>query len=259
MGIYEELGVKRIVNAWGPMTVVGGSRMRPEVIAAMAEAAPAFVDFVDLHEKAGRRIAELIGVEAAYVAGGCAAGLALATAACVAGTDRAKIARLPDTAGMKNQVVIARSHRNGYDVAIRQVGVELVEIGHARGTAAWELEEAIGPETAAVAYVYARWTFDLPLNLAETVKIAHARGVPVIVDGAAEVPPFRNLRGLVDTGADVVVISGGKGIMGPQNTGLVLGRRDLIEACSANASPNHSVGRSMKVSKEEIVGITKAV
>ena len=259
MGVYEELGVKRIVNAWGPMTVVGGSRMRPEVIAAMAEAAPAFVDFPQLHQKAGQRIAELIGVEAAYVAGGCAAGLALATAACVAGTDKAKIARLPDTSGMKSQVVIARSHRNGYDMAIRQVGVELVEIGHARGTAAWELEEAIGPETAAVAYVYARWTFDLPLSLAETVRIAHARGVPVIVDGAAEVPPFRNLRGLVDTGADVVVISGGKGIMGPQNTGLVLGRRDLIEACAANASPNHAVGRSMKVSKEEIVGITKAV
>jgi L-seryl-tRNA(Ser) seleniumtransferase len=144
-------------------------------------------------------------------------------------------------------------------MAIRQVGVELVEIGHARGTAAWELEEAIGPETAAVAYVYARWTFDLPLTLAETVRIAHARDVPVIVDGAAEVPPFRNLRGLVDTGADLVVISGGKGIMGPQNTGLVLGRLDLIEACAANASPNHAVGRSMKVSKEEIVGITKAV
>jgi uncharacterized pyridoxal phosphate-dependent enzyme len=259
LGIYEELGVKRLINAWGPMTVVGGSRMRPEVIAAMAEAAPAFVDFVDLHEKAGRRIAELIGVEAAYVAGGCAAGLAVATAACVAGKDRAKIARLPDTTGMKRQVVIARSHRNGYDMAIRQVGVELVEIGLARGTQAWELEEAIGPETAAVAYVYARWTFDLPLSLAETVRIAHARGVPVIVDGAAEVPPFRNLRGLVDTGADVVVISGGKGIMGPQNTGLVLGRRDLIEACAVNASPNHAVGRSMKVSKEEIVGITKAV
>jgi uncharacterized pyridoxal phosphate-dependent enzyme len=259
LGIYEELGVKRLINAWGPMTVVGGSRMRPEVIAAMAEAAPAFVDFVDLHKKAGQRIAELIGVEAAYVAGGCAAGLAVATAACVAGTDRAKIARLPDTTGMKRQVVIARSHRNGYDMAIRQVGVELVEIGHARGTQAWELEEAIGPETAAVAYVYARWTFDLPLSLAETVRIAHARGVPVIVDGAAEVPPFRNLRGLVDTGADVVVISGGKGIMGPQNTGLVLGRRDLIEACAQNASPNHAVGRSMKVSKEEIVGITKAV
>lgn len=259
MGVYEELGVKRLINAWGPMTVVGGSRMRPEVIAAMAEAGPAFVDFVELHQKAGQRIAELIGVEACYVAGGCAAGLAVATAACVAGTDKAKIARLPDTTGMKRQVVIPRSHRNGYDLAIRQVGVELVEIGHARGTAAWELEEAIGPQTAAVAYVYARWTFDLPLSLAETVKIAHARGVPVIVDGAAEVPPFKNLRGLSGTGADVVVISGGKGIMGPQNTGLVLGRRDLIEACAANASPNHSLGRAMKVSKEEIVGIAKAV
>jgi L-seryl-tRNA(Ser) seleniumtransferase len=233
--------------------------MRPEVLAAMAEAGPAFVNLLDLQERAGQRIADLIGVESCYIAGGCAAGLAIATAACVAGTDRARISRLPDTSGMKNEVVIARAHRNGYDLAIRQVGVRLVEIGHGRGFQDWELEAAIGPNTAAVAYVYARWTFDLPLSLAETVRIAHARGVPVIVDGAAEVPPFRNLRGLSDSGADLVVISGGKGIMGPQNTGLVLGGRDLIAACTANASPNHSLGRSMKVSKEEMVGIWKAV
>jgi L-seryl-tRNA(Ser) seleniumtransferase len=259
VGIYEELGVKRLINAWGPMTIIGGSRMRPEVLAAMVEASPTFVDLLELQAKAGQRIADLIGVEACYIAGGCAAGLAVATAACVAGTDRARVARLPDTTGMKHEVVIPRAHRNGYDAAFRQVGVRLVEIGHARGSQDWELEAAIGPNTAAVAHVYARWTFDLPLSLAETVRIAHARGVPVIVDGAAEVPPFRNLRGLSESGADLVVISGGKGIMGPQNTGLVLGGRELIAACTANASPNHSLGRSMKVSKEEMVGILKAV
>ena len=259
MGVYEELGVKRLINAWGPMTIVGGSRMRPEVLAAMVEASPTFVNILELQEKAGQRIADLIGVEACYIAGGCAAGLAIATAACVAGIDRAAIARLPDTSGLKNEIVIARLHRNGYDLAIRQVGVRLVEIGHGRGFQEWELDAAIGPNTAAVAYVYARWTFDLPLPLAETVRIAHGRGVPVIADAAAEVPPFRNLRGLSQTGADLVVVSGGKGIMGPQNTGLVLGRRDLIAACTANASPNHSLGRSMKVSKEEMVGIWKAV
>ena len=259
MGIYEELGVKRLINAWGPMTIIGGSRMRPEVLAAMAEAGPTFVNLLELQDKAGQRIADLIGVEACYIAGGCAAGLAIATAACVAGTDRARIARLPDTSGLKNEVVIPRSHRNGYDTAIRQVGIRMVEIGNARSFQDWELEAAIGPNTAAVAHVYARWTFDLPLSLADTVRIAHARGVPVIVDGAAEVPPFRNLRGLSQSGADLVVISGGKGIMGPQNTGLVLGGRELIAACTANASPNHSLGRSMKVSKEEMVGIWKAV
>jgi uncharacterized pyridoxal phosphate-dependent enzyme len=259
MGVYEDLGVKRLINAWGPMTIVGGSRMRPEVIAAMAEAAPAFVDLPALHATVGQRIAELIGVEGCYVSGGCAAGLAIATAACVAGTDKVKIAHLPEMDGLKNEVVIARCHRNMYDFAFRQVGVKLVEIGNARGFQDWELEAAIGPNTAAVAHVYARWTFDLPLSLADTVKIAHARGVPVIVDGAAEVPPFRNLRGLSETGADLVVISGGKGIMGPQNTGLVLGRPELIAACAANASPNHCIGRSMKVAKEELVGIWKAV
>lgn len=259
MGVYEELRVKRLINAWGPMTVVGGSRMRPEVVAAMAEAAPAFVSLPELQATVGRRIAELIGVEGCLVTGGCAAGLAIATAACVAGTDRAGIFSLPDTTGLKSEVVMARCHRNTYDAAIRQVGVGLVEIGNARGFQDWELERAIGPKTAAVAYVYARWTFDLPLSLARTVEIAHARGVPVIVDAAAEVPPFRNLRGLSATGADLVAISGGKGIMGPQNTGLVLGRPELIAACAANASPNHSLGRSMKVSKEELVGIWKAV
>src|SRR5262245_40327108 len=259
MGVYEELGVKRLINAWGPMTIVGGSRMRPEVVSAMVEASEAFVDLPELQAKIGARIAELIGVEGCYIAGGCAAGLAIATAACVAGTDRARVFQLPDTTGLKNEVVIARCHRNTYDAAFRPVGVDLVEIGNARGFQDWELEKAIGPRTAAVAYVYARWTFDLPLSLAETVKIAHARGVPVIVDGAAEVPPLRNLRGLSQTGADLVVISGGKGIMGPQNTGLVLGRPELIAACAANASPHHSLGRSMKVGKEEMVGIVKAV
>jgi D-glucosaminate-6-phosphate ammonia-lyase len=259
VGVYEDIGVKRLINAWGPMTIIGGSRMRPEVLAAMAEAGQAFVDLPDLQRKAGRAIADMIGVEACYISGGCAAGLAIATAACVAGTDESRIARLPDTTGMKNEVIISRSHRNTYDHAIRQVGVKLVEIGLARRTAAWELEAAIGPNTAAVVHVYARWTFDLPLSLAETVKIAHAHGVPVIVDAAAEVPPLRNLRGLSDTGADIVVISGGKGIMGPQNTGLVLGRRDIVEACLPHASPYHSLGRTMKVGKEEMVGIVKAV
>jgi uncharacterized pyridoxal phosphate-dependent enzyme len=257
--VYGELGVKKLINAWGPMTIVGGSRMRREVLAAIAAAGEAFVDLPELQRKAGQRIAELIGVEGCYIAGGCAAGLAIATAACVAGTDPAKIARLPDTTGMKNEVVMQRSHRNTYDHAIRQVGVELVEIGLARQTSAWELEAAINERTAAVVHVYARWTFDRGLQLPEVVRIAHGHGVPVLVDAAAEVPPLKNLRGLSETGADIVVFSGGKGIMGPQNTGLVLCRPELVEACAANGAPFHSLGRSMKVSKEEMVGIVKAV
>jgi L-seryl-tRNA(Ser) seleniumtransferase len=160
---------------------------------------------------------------------------------------------------MKNQVIVQRLHRNGYDHAVRQVGVTLVEIGGGRGSQRWELEEAIGENTAAVFHTYARWTFDAPLRLPEVVEIAHARGVPVIVDAAAEVPPLKNLKGLSDTGADVVVFSGGKGLRGPQATGLVLARPELIRACALNASPNHSIGRPMKVGKEELAGIVRAV
>lgn len=262
MSIYEELGVKRLINAWGPMTRIGGSRMRPEVLQAMVEAGGAFVDIVELQRKAGQRIADLVGVDACYISGGCAAGLAIATAACVAGTDPAKIARLPDIAGvegMKSEVVIQRTHRNTYDHAFRQVGVRLVEIGNGRQAFDWELESAIGPKTAAVAYVYTRWTMNLALSLADTVRIAHSKGVPVIVDAAAETPPFRNFRGLSETGADFVVFSGGKGIMGPQNTGLVFTKKDWIEALIQNASPFHCIGRSMKVGKEEMAGIVRAV
>src|SRR6185437_1501096 len=129
MGIYEELGLKRVVNAWGPMTVIGGSRMLPEVLEAMAEAGSAFVNLNDLQRKAGARIADLIGVEGCFICSGCAAGLSIATAAIVAGTDPGKIDRLPDTRGMRREVVVQRAHRNGYDHAVRQVGVELVEIG----------------------------------------------------------------------------------------------------------------------------------
>lgn len=259
MGVYEELGVKKYINAWGPMTVIGGSRMRPEVVQAMAEASRAFVDLNDFQHRAGQRIADLIGVEACYISGGAAAGLAIATAAVIAGTDPAKIARLPDLTGMKNEVIMQRLHRNMYDHAVRTVGIKLVEIGNGGGAHDWELEAAITPNTAFVFYVYASWTMHRPLSLAQAVKIAHNHGLPVIVDAAAETPPFRNLRGLNDTGADLVVFSGGKGIMGPQSTGLVLGRKDLVEACIRNGAPNHSIGRPMKVSKEDMAGIVRAV
>lgn len=259
MGIYEDLGVKRIINAWGPMTIIGSARVRPEVIQAMAEAAGSYVDLLELQRAAGQRIAAMVGAEACYIPGGCAAGLAIATAALITGTDPAKIARLPDTSGMKNEVVMQRTHRNPYDHAIRQVGVRLVEIGNPLNTFPWELESAIGPDTAAVVYVYGSRTMREPLSLRETVNIAHAQSVPVIVDAAAEVPPAPNLRGLSETGADVVIISGGKGLRGPQNSALILTTHNTVEACILNGSPNHSLGRSMKITKEDMVGLVKAV
>lgn len=259
MGVYADLGVKRVINAWGPMTIIGSALVRPEVVAVMAEAAGSYVDVIELQRAAGRRLAELIGVEACYVSGGCAAGLAIVTAAIMTGGDQARIAQLPDTSGMPNEVVMQRSHRNPYDHAFPQVGARIVEIGHAWRAFDWQLAAAIGPRTAAVVYVYGRRTMHLPLSLTDTVAIAHEHGVPVLVDAAAEVPPARNLRGLKDTGADVVVISGGKGLRGPQNSAIVQASPDIVEACIPNAAPLHSHGRSMKTTKEDIVGLVKAV
>ena len=260
MPVYADLGVKRVINAWGPMTIIGSALVRPEVIAAMAEAAESYVDMIELQRAAGKRLAELIGVEACYVAAGSAAGLAIVTAALMTGGDQARVAQLPSsTSGMRDEVIMQRSHRNPYDHAFRQVGARIIEIGHAWSAFDWELEAAIGPKTSAVVYVYGHRTMHLALSLPDTVSIAHGRGVPVIVDAAAEVPPARNLRALKDTGADVVVISGGKGLRGPQNSAIVQASPDIVEACIPNAAPLHSHGRSMKTTKEDIIGLLKAV
>jgi uncharacterized pyridoxal phosphate-dependent enzyme len=257
--VYQQLGLRRVINGAATLTRLGGSLMPPEVLDAMRDAAGSFVQLDELQRAVGRRIAELTGNEAAYVSCGAAAGLVLSTAACVAGADPARIARLPDTTGMKNEVIVHRSQRNGYDHAIRQVGVRLVEIGMGRSAFAWELEAAINERTAAVFY-FAGAMAEYALPLPEVVRIAHARGVPVIVDAAAQIPPVSNLWHFTrELGCDLAIFSGGKGLCGPQSAGLVLGRADLIAACAVNGAPNHSIGRPMKVGKEEMVGMLAAV
>ncbi len=259
-GVYERLGVRRIINGVGTVTRLGGTLMPPEVVEAMAQASRSYVDLDELHRQAGEVVARCTGAEAGYVCAGAAAGLVLSTAACVAGSDPAKIRRLPDTTGMKNEVIMHKSHRNGYDHAIRQVGVKLVEIGFANSTASWELESAIGPNTAAVAYVVAPWLQrSAALPLPEVTRIAHAHGVPVFVDGSATLPPHENLTRFIAQGADLVTYSGGKGIRGPQTSGILCGRRDLIAAAVAQGNPNHAIGRPMKVGKEEIIGLVTAL
>jgi len=259
-GVYEKLGVRRIINGVGLVTRLGGSVMPPEVVAAMAEASRSYVDLDELQRKAGEVIARCTGAEAGYVCAGAAAGLLLATAACVAGTDPAKTRRLPDTTGMKNEIIMHKSQRNGYDHSVRAVGVTVVEIGFANATSLWELDAAIGPATAAVVYVKAPWlqsSAALPLEV--VVEKAHARGVPVIVDAAASLPPHENLTRFIAAGADLVTYSGGKGIRGPQSSGILCGRRDLIEASFVQGNPNHAVGRPAKVGKEEMVGLVTAL
>lgn len=259
MSIYTELGVRPVINAAATLTRLGGSLMPPHVLEAMTEASRHFVDLNELQQRVGERIAALTNNEAAYVCTGAAAGLTLATAACIAGKDPAAIRQLPDLTGLKDEVIIHRAHRNGYDHAVRQVGVRVVEIGYPGGTAHWELERAITPQTAAIFWFQGAMSGPGDIPLQDVINIGHAHGVPVIVDGAAQLPPVSNLWNFTQMGADLAVFSGGKDLRGPQASGLMVGRRDLIEACAVNGSPNHSIGRPMKVGKEEMVGLLAAV
>src|SRR5712664_1871563 len=258
--VYARLGVHPVIHASGTTTRYGGSRMRPETIEAMREAAQALVNIDELNEAAGAAIARMLGAEAALVTAGSAAGLVLQAAACIAGDDPARIARLPDVTGMRHEFVIQRAHRFSYDQSFRVPGGELVEIGLGRRTMPYELENAIGPRTAGVVYLVSPFTSPPGiLSFDEVCRIAHPRGVPVLVDVASMVPPRENLFRYLRDGADLVIVSGGKGIRGPQSTGILAGRRDLIRAATLNASPNQAIGRAAKTSKEEIAGLVTAL
>ena len=257
--IYARIGVRTIVNGRGATTSVGGTLMPPEVTAAMAEAARAFVVLDELNAKVGEKIAAATGAEAGYVTSGAAGGMALAAAACIAGTDPARIRRLPDSEGMPNEIVLHRAHRLNYDQMYRLGGGKLVEIGLPHGTEPWELERAIGERTAAVAYHDSPYVGPGALDFATVVAIAHARGVPVVVDAASTLPPVDHLRRWIRWGADLVIYSGGKGIRGPQDTGLLAGRVDLIAAARANGNPHAGIGRGMKVGKEAMAGLWAAL
>jgi D-glucosaminate-6-phosphate ammonia-lyase len=257
--VYTRLGVKPIINAAGSITRLGGTRTRPEVLDVMADAASVLVELGELNEKAGEAIARLTGAEAGFVCSGAAGGLVLQAAACIAGKDPVKMHRLPDSQGMKNEIIIQNMHRFHYDQDYRMAGGKLVEIGHSKEVTAWQLEGAINENTAAVAYLFAPFTSRRALPLEEVCRIAHQHGVPVIVDAASTLPPRANLHRYLEGGADMVVFSGGKGVRGPQGTGILCGRKDLIEAAAANASPNMFLGRPMKVAKEEVVGLVTAL
>src|SRR5919112_1249090 len=227
VGVYDELGLRTVINASGTLTRLGGSRMSPEVLAAMADAAASFVPIDALQARAGEVIADITGAEAGYVVSGAAAGLSLGVAACVAGMDVAAMDRLPDTSGLKDEVVVQRGHRNAYDHAIRAVGVRMVEVGYlgypgAGGSHPWQIAAAITERTAAVACPILDTPGTVPLPV--VCQIAQERGVPVIVDAAAELPPRANLRRFLAEGADLVVFSGGKAIGGPQASGILAGR-----------------------------------
>jgi len=252
--VYQHLGVQPLINAAGILTMLGGSLMLKEVKEAMAEASRYYVNIEELHDAAGKAIAQRIGVEAALVTSGAAAALLLGTAACVTNGDPDAVRQIPDTTGLPNEVIVQRSHRHDFDHAIRNVGTRFVEVE----TRA-ELERAFSAQTAMMHYlVYAGNKGQIGME--EWIAVGKQRGVPNLLDAAAEIPPAENLRKYTDLGFDLVAISGGKALRGPQSTGLLLGRKDLIQAAALNGSPNHdSIGRGCKVGKEEIVGLLAAV
>ena len=280
INIYKQFGIRTVINARGYSTKVGGCLMSTEVIRAMQEAGRFFVRIEDLQEAASKVIAAATGAEAGMVTSGASAALTLGVAACIAGLDVAKMNALPDTRALRNQVVVQRLHRNDYDHALRLAGGDIVEVGFNYATFPYELKDAISDKTAAVFFLAAEEDRSLPFSL--VVEIAHGRGVPVIVDAAAALPPPENLSKFISQGADLVAFSGGKHVLGPQSTGILCGKKDLILSASLqqqdmdvfpetwpyrnlieqgilSGPPHHGLGRGFKVGKEEIVGLLTAL
>ena len=248
---YESIGVRPLINCVGTLTYLSGSLILPQVREAMVEASRRYVNIDELMEAVGARIAELMQCEWGLVTSGCAAALTQITAACVAGVDPAKVGRLPDITGMKSEVIVQASHRVGYDRAVTAVGVHLTEVD----TRA-DLEAAISDNTAML-FVFGDAAERGQISVKEMVDLGHEHGIPTLVDAAAERPDVPNWY--LEQGADAVAYSGGKCLRGPQGAGLVLGRRELLQAAFANGSPHGSIGRPMKVDKEEIMGLLAAV
>ncbi len=249
--IYTRIGVKPFINLTATYTINGGALSFPEVKRAVEEASHYPVNIDELMDKVGARIAALLGGESAMVTAGCAAALAHATAASVAGADPETMQQLPDLTGLKDQVIMPKQSRNPYDHAIRSVGVKVIEIDTRE-----DFTRALSDRTALIA-VLGTGEPKGKVRLEEMVAAAHARGIPVLVDAAAELPVTPNPY--VARGADLVAYSGGKFLRGPQCAGVLLGRKDLIRAAWLNSSPHHAFGRSMKVGKEEIMGMLAAI
>lgn len=277
-------GFKRIVNASGTMTHLGGSLMPQEVIEAIDEAAKDWVMLPDLLDAVGQRIAGIADVEACLISSGCAACMTLSTAACITGKDREKMARLPDTEGMKNELVWQKGHYPAYAAQFTAAGAKLVAVGgdpvvldtpsilggrkipalRTLGVSAKTVEEAITDKTFALAYSIG-WMLPQEglVPLEEYCEIAHKHGLPVIVDAASELPYLTNgkfdLGRFNRMGADIVCFSGGKAMRGPNDTGIAIGRKDIVEAAKMQSNPHSGIGRGFKVSKEQIVGLLVAV
>jgi L-seryl-tRNA(Ser) seleniumtransferase len=251
---FKDLGVRPFINAAGTFTDMTASLMPDEVMDAINYASKHFVPLTELHDRIGERIATLVKAEAAMVSSGAASAMTLGTAGVLTGTDPRKIIDLPNLAGMKSEVIMQKSHRFGYDHAVRNTGVRIVEVETAD-----ELERAVTPQTAMMLF-YNNNNSVGQIRDEQFVALGKKHGVVTMNDCAADVPPVENLWKYTAMGFDLVAFSGGKGIRGPQSAGLLLGRKDLIAAARANAAPNgNAIGRGMKVNKEEMLGMLVAL
>ena len=257
--MYERLGIRPIINGNGTQTILGGSIMDPETAQAMHDASRTMVVIEELNGRAGEVIAEHTGAEAGIVTAGAAAALLVQAAAVMAGLDPERIYRLPDTTGIHNQIVIKRSHHSEFTQSWREAGAELVWVGGNDAAEDGEIEAGISEQTVALGFIASRSHPDSFDGLDSMIRIAHRYSLPILVDAAAMLPPAENLRRFIDHGADLVVYSGGKAIRGPQSTGILCGRQELVVAAAANNSPNHAIGRPAKVAREEIVGLIVAL
>ena len=250
--LYEAIGVRPIINCKGTYTIISGSLTLPGVKQAMEEASKHYVHLDELMMAVGARLAAITGAEWGVVTAGCASAITEATAACIAGTDPEKSQKMPYLAGFKNQVIIPKHSRNPYDIGARMLGVDVVEVDTPD-----ELDRGMGPQTAMIYILSSPIAAKDPMSIANICQAAKPRGIPVFVDAAAEMLTIPNIH--LQAGATFVGYSGGKCLRGPQCAGLLLGQKDLVQAAFFQAAPHHNVGRSMKVGKEEIMGMLTAV
>jgi seryl-tRNA(Sec) selenium transferase len=249
--IYRSIGVRPVINARGTFTIITGSQTLPPVKHAMEEASLSYVQMDELMDGVSKKLAELTQAPWGIVTAGCCAAITHTTAACIAGTNPERMQRLPDLTGLKNEVIIPEYSRNVYDHAIRMLGVKIIEVNDPS-----ELDKAFTDRTAMV-YILAGPGDEGPLGTKVIAEAAKRHNVPVLVDAAAEILTIPNVH--LERGATTVAYSGGKCIRGPQAAGLLLGEKNLLQAAWANSAPHHAFGRSLKVGKEEIMGMLAAV
>ena len=262
MDIFEKIGVKKYINAHDSYTIYGGSRMSEKVLNAMAEMAKYFVDIDELQEVLGGKIAKLTQNEGAYITNGASAGILTSVAACVAGKNEYYQHMLPNTEGLKHEIIVMQGQRNAYDKAIECSGAKIVEVGgldKTYQTLEWELDGAINNNTAGLLYFSDLDAVPPLLSIEKVIEVCKKRSIYVIVDAAAQLPPVENLWNFTKAGADLAIFSGGKTLSGPQTSGLIVGKRELIDICKMIGAPHHGIARSSKVGREEMVGLFIAV